>query len=79
MKTRLFCLVGLGAIFCVTGANTQPATDTNQTCARWPKGTTQTPAGMCIDGVLFKNVLARLAVLEGRVPSQTTPQGKPVR
>lgn len=82
MIKRLLFLVSLGAIFFVAGANTQPATDTDtdtdQTCATWPKGTTQTPAGMCIDGVLFREVLARLATLESRTPSSTTPQGKPV-
>lgn len=78
MKTRLFFLVSLGAILFVAEANTQPASDTMQACAVWPEGTTQTPAGMCIDGVLFKDVLARMAELESRTPSSTTPQGKPV-
>lgn len=73
MKTRLFFLVSLGAIFFIEGANTQPATDTDQTCATWPKGTTQTPAGMCIDGVLFKDVLARLAALESRIELSDKP------
>lgn len=78
MKTRLFFLVSLGAILFVAAANTEPAPSIDQTCAAWPEGTTQTPAGMCIDGVLFKDVLARLATLESRAASQTTPQGKPV-
>lgn len=78
MKTRLFFLVSLGATFFVAGANAQSNSDTDQSCASWRKGTTQTPAGMCIDGVLFRDVLARLAVLERRVASQTNPQGKPV-
>jgi len=79
MKTRQFFLVGLGAIFFVAGVHAQTNPDTNETCASWPKGTTQTPAGMCIDGVLFKDVLARITVLESRLPSSTTPQGKPAR
>lgn len=47
-------------------------------CAKSPKGTSQSPAGMCIDGVLFKDVLQRLAVLEAQLSSvsSTSPQGK---
>jgi hypothetical protein len=47
-------------------------------CASSRKGTSQTPAGMCIDGVLFKDVLQRLAVLEAQLSSvsATSPQGK---
>lgn len=78
MKTRLFLLMCLGAAFFVAGANAQSNSDTDQSCANWPKGTTQTPVGMCIDGILFKNVLERLAALENLVVSQTIPQGKTV-
>lgn len=47
-------------------------------CATSPKGTSQTPAGMCIDGVLFKDLLQRLAALEAQLvsASPTSPQGK---
>jgi hypothetical protein len=50
-------------------------------CEGSPKGTSQTPAGMCIDGVLFKDVLARLAAVEAQllITSATLPQGKPER
>jgi len=75
MKTRLACYLLLGAISPLVLVAEQAA---QPPCAASPKGTTQTPAGMCIDGVLFKDMLARLAVLESHAVSQTNPQGKPV-
>lgn len=47
-------------------------------CEGSPKGTSQTPAGMCIDGVLFKDVLKRLTEIEAKLAaiSSTLPQGK---
>lgn len=79
MNIRLVVIASLGAAIAAAAASAQTADDPDQSCARWPKGTTQTLAGMCIDGVLFKAVLARLAELERRLASPTIPQGKPVR
>lgn len=79
MNIRLVVLSSLGLALVSAAASAQTAADTDQSCARWPKGTTQTPAGMCIDGVLFKDVLTRLAELERRIASPTIPQGKPAR
>ena len=79
MQTRVAYLIVLGTTLPASifaEANEPSNTRSAAPCSQWSKGTTQTAAGMCIDGVLFKDVLARLSTLEAISASTTAPQGK---
>lgn len=79
MQTRAAYLIVLSATLpasIIAGTTESSDTRAISPCSRWPKGTTQTSAGMCIDGVLFKDVLQRLSALEAVATSETAPQGK---